>query len=195
MAADHRAVLKRITGKQRDKIDLRDMRLTVGNLPIPPLALALRTWSELAEVDLSHNSLSVFPDALCCASNLMDLNLEYNVLTHLPDQFHLFGNLAMLVLSNNSFVVYPTVLQKMPSLRLIEIFSNPCFAALKAANTVEEKMTESPVLSSRALAVVLQAELLEKDKKIESLEEAVSRLNSQIQQLTSQVKALSLAPL
>ncbi|CAM9573261.1 unnamed protein product [Lampetra planeri] len=84
----------------------------------------VRAFSQLRSLNLSHNSLGVFPEMLCHIPTLTELNLSCNGLPNLPAAIGNMNSLQSLVLDCNALSTLPEELTNLQSLAYLGLSFN-----------------------------------------------------------------------
>ncbi|XP_015114862.1 leucine-rich repeat protein soc-2 homolog isoform X3 [Diachasma alloeum] len=112
---------------ERDLIEeMREKRILHWNFRgITNLPIALRDWgSEVEELYLKENQITVIPSWIYQLTNLTNLYLSGNKLKHLPEEFGIMGRLKVLDLSDNDLRIVPEGVTRLKTLRELILDDN-----------------------------------------------------------------------
>ena len=97
--------------------------LILNNDDLLKLEILKLFLTNLTNLNLSSNELTVLPDSIKYLTELTNLNLSYNKLTVLPDNIGYLTKLTNLILSSNSLTVLPDSIKKLIKLTEIRNFA------------------------------------------------------------------------
>ncbi len=100
---------------------------------------ALKDPLNVQRLDLSMQKITVVPEQLMQLKNLVCLDLAFNRMTSLPASFTSLTKLEYLnLMGTRFFSKMPSILTKMPNLKLVDLRDHPEWSAATFADAVKQ---------------------------------------------------------
>jgi len=99
-------------------------QLVLRNNQITVIPEAIGQLSNLTQLDLGDNQITVIPEAIGQLSNLTQLNLIFNQITVIPEAIGQLSNLTLLNLGGNQITVIPEAIGQLSNLTELDLSSN-----------------------------------------------------------------------
>jgi Leucine-rich repeat (LRR) protein len=93
--------------------------LTISGIDIKSLPREICLLTNLQELYLHNNNLSVLPTELSRLTNLVRLDLDYNELESIPNELSSLTNLHTLFVSGSQVRLIPECVKKLPQLKVL----------------------------------------------------------------------------
>ncbi|XP_065348800.1 leucine-rich repeat-containing protein 20 [Cloeon dipterum] len=127
-----------------------------------------KKFTEITELNLSHNKITTMSDQMSDLNQLRILDLAHNSLPAMPPAIAKMPALEVLDLSHNRIDnIDVNVLKNAPSLRMINLSENPLTLPCIAALRENFEVVEAPTDNARGLQVVFTSSEDDDDWKIE----------------------------
>ena len=160
--------------------NLKELNVNENQITVIPDAIANLT--NLKELNVNENQITVIPDAIANLANLTKLDLHSNQITAIPDAIANLASLYMLSLSNNQITVIPEAISKLPILFTLSLSFNQITAIPDAianlANLIVLDLHSNQITTiPDAIAQLLNLTKLDlSDNQITAIPDAIANL-------------------